>query len=79
MRLFYQNFPIRQTLSDESIKEQKPEAMSGKSAIQQILSVKSQKQQMLPPVSTAQEGQFEPILSWSHHRELLKVEEHLAR
>src|SRR3972149_6410792 len=53
MRLFYQNFPIRQTLSDESIKEQKPEATSSKSAIQQTLSVKSQKQQILPTVSTA--------------------------
>lgn len=69
MRLFYQNFPIRQTLSDESIKEQKPEAMS----------VKSQKQQMLTTVSTAQGGQFEPMLSWSHYCELLKIEEPLAR
>jgi hypothetical protein len=79
MRLFYQNFPIRQTLSDESIKEQKPEAMSGKSAIQQTLSVKSQKQQRLPAVSTTQGGQFEPMLSWSHYCELLKVEKPLAR
>lgn len=79
MRLFYQNFPIRQTLSDESIKEQKPESMSGKSAIQQTLSVKSQKQQILPTVSTVQGGQFEPMLSWSHYCELLKVEEPLAR
>jgi len=39
MRLFYQTFPIRQTLSDE----------------------------------------FEPMLSWSHYCELLKVEEPLAR
>jgi len=79
MRLFYQNFPIRQTLSDESIKEQKPEAMSGKSAIQQTLSVKSQKQQILPTVSTAQGGQFEPMLSWSHYCELLKIGEPLTR
>ena len=53
MRLFHQNFPIRQTLSDESVKEQKPEAMFGKSATQQTLSVKSQKQRMLPTVSAA--------------------------
>jgi len=46
MRLFYQSFPIRQTLSDESKKQQ---TMSAKS-------------------------QFEPILSWSHYCELLKVE-----
>jgi predicted nuclease of restriction endonuclease-like (RecB) superfamily len=49
MRLFYQNFPIRQTLSDES---QKPQTLSSK---------------------------FEPMLSWSHYCELLKVEETLAR
>ena len=49
MRLFYQAFPIRQTMSDESQK-------------QQTLSVK-----------------FEPMLSWSHYCELLKVEEPLAR
>ena len=49
MRLFYQSFPIRQTLSDES---QKPQTLSSK---------------------------FEPMLSWSHYCELLKVEEPLAR
>jgi len=49
MRLFYQSFPIRQTLSDES---QKPQTVSAK---------------------------FEPMLSWSHYCELLKVEEPLAR
>jgi len=49
MRLFYQSFPIRQTLSDES---QKPQTLSAK---------------------------FEPMLSWSHYCELLKVEEPLVR
>lgn len=49
MRLFYQSFPIRQTLSDESQKLQTPSA------------------------------KFEPMLSWSHYCELLKVEEPLAR
>lgn len=49
MRLFYQTFPIRQTVSDESQK-------------QQTLSAK-----------------FEPMLSWSHYCELLKVDEPLAR
>lgn len=49
MRLFYQNFPIRQTLSDDS---QKPQTLSSK---------------------------FEPMLSWSHYCELLKIEEPLAR
>jgi predicted nuclease of restriction endonuclease-like (RecB) superfamily len=47
--------------------------------IQQTLSVKSQKQQTLPAVSKAQGGQFEPMLSWSHYCELLKIEEPLAR
>ncbi|MBU4189817.1 MAG: DUF1016 family protein [Candidatus Thermoplasmatota archaeon] len=49
MRLFYQAFPIRQTVSDESRKFQ-------------TLSTK-----------------FEPMLSWSHYCELLKVEEPLPR
>lgn len=49
MRLFYQSFPVRQTLSDES---QKPQTLSAK---------------------------FEPMLSWSHYCELLKVDEPLAR
>ena len=49
MRLFYQAFPIRQTLSDES------------------------KRQQTTPTK------FEPILSWSHYCELLKVEAPLAR
>lgn len=40
--------------------------------IQQTLSVKSQKRQALS-------DHFEPMLSWSHYCELLKVEEHLAR
>jgi len=55
MRLFYQSFPIRQTLFDESQK-------SKTSIIPQTLSAK-----------------FEPMLSWSHYCELLKVEESLAR
>lgn len=72
MRLFYQTFPIRQTLSDESQKCQtvsgkflevrKSETGFSKSAIRQTPSVK-----------------FEPMLSWSHYCELLKVEESLAR
>jgi len=49
MRLFYQSFPIRQTVSDES---QKAQTSSYK---------------------------FEPMLSWSHYCELLKIEESLAR
>lgn len=62
MRLFYQTFPIRQTLSDESHKGQKIQTSSGKSEI----SLKSS-------------DQFEPMLSWSHYCELLKVDEPLAR
>ena len=52
MRLFYQSFPIRQTVSDESIKGKKSETLSVK---------------------------LDPMLSWSHYCELLKVEEPLAR
>jgi len=59
MRAFYLNFPIRQTVSAESLKFQ---TQSGKSGISQTLS-----------------NQFEPMLSWSHYCELLKVEEPLAR
>ena len=59
MRAFYLNFPIRQTVSAESLKFQ---TQSGKSEISQTLS-----------------NQFEPMLSWSHYCELLKVEEPLAR
>jgi len=62
MRLFYQAFPIRQTLSDESHERQKTQTVSAKSKISQTPS-----------------DQFEPMLSWSHYCELLKVEETLAR
>jgi hypothetical protein len=79
MRLFYQAFPIRQTLSDESVYEQKSKKPSGKSGtilskspIQQTVSAKFQKSQTVS-------GEFEPVLSWSHYCELLKVEEPLAR
>ena len=58
MRLFYQSFPIRQTLSDESHEGQKTQTVSAKSKISQTPS-----------------DQFEPMLSWSHYCELLKVEE----
>ena len=61
MRLFYQTFPIRQTLSDESTKIQKSETGFRESQKRQTLSVK-----------------FEPMLSWSHYCELLKVEEPIA-
>jgi len=62
MRLFYQTFPIRQTVSDESLDKEKSTAIARKSAIQQMLSTK-----------------FEPMLSWSHYCELLKVDEPLTR
>ncbi len=62
MRLFYQTFPIRQTLSDESIRRRKSQTRSGKYRISQTVS-----------------DRFEPMLSWSHYCELLKVEEKLPR
>ena len=79
MRLFYQTFPIRQTLSDESVQKQKfqtpsekSEIVSRKSSIQQTASGKFQ-------MSRTLSDEFEPVLSWSHYCELLKVDEPLAR
>ena len=69
MRLFYQTFPIRQTLSDESVQKQKSQTLSGKS---ETVSRKS----TIPQTASAK---FNPMLSWSHYCELLKVEELLGR
>jgi predicted nuclease of restriction endonuclease-like (RecB) superfamily len=52
------------------------------SRIQQTLSVKSKKSQALSAkseISQTPSVKFEPMLSWSHYCELLKVEEPLAR
>jgi hypothetical protein len=68
MRLFYQTFPIRQTLSDESAQKQKFQTPSEKS---EIVSRK-------PSIQQTASGKFEPMLSWSHYCELLKIEEPLA-
>ncbi|MCK4404398.1 MAG: DUF1016 family protein [candidate division Zixibacteria bacterium] len=75
MRLFYQAFPIRQTLSDELAQGQKCQTLSGKSSDKLKLHTLSQKS-AIPQTSSAK---FEPMLSWSHYCELLKVEEPLAR
>lgn len=78
MRRFYLEFPIQiqQTLSVKSQKfetpPEKPETVSRKSSIPQTLSAEWQKSQTVS-------GKFEPMLSWSHYCELLKVEEPLAR
>jgi hypothetical protein len=72
MRLFYQAFPIRQTVSDESNERQESQTESGKSAIRQTLFAK-------PPISQTPSDQFEPMLSWSHYCELLKVDEAVPR
>jgi len=69
MRGFYLSFPIRQTTSAKSLKEGKFQMVSGKS---KTVSRKSEIRQTLS-------DQFEPMLSWSHYCELLKVEELLAR
>ena len=55
MRAFYLNFPIRQTVSAESIEKGKSQIPSGK--------------------SETVSSEFEPMLSWSHYCELLKVEQ----
>jgi hypothetical protein len=78
MRRFYLEFPIQiqQTLSVKSQKFETPpeksEILSRKSTIPQTASGKFQISRMLS-------DEFEPMLSWSHYCELLKVEEHLAR
>lgn len=69
MRAFYLNFPIRQTLSAKSLEEQKLQRPSGKSV------TPSRKSEISQTLS----DKFEPMLSWSHYCELLKVEEPLAR
>jgi len=66
MRAFYLNFPIRQTVSAKS---QKFHIASGKS---ETPFNKSAIQQTLS-------AKFEPMLSWSHYCELLKIEEPLVR
>ena len=91
MRRFYITFPgkqiyetlsrksqKRQTVSDESLKGKQFQAASGKSetvsrkfTIPQTVSAKFQKSQTVS-------GKFEPMLSWSHYCELLKIEEPLA-
>ena len=73
MRKFYLTFPQKsQTLFAESGDGQKSETVSRESVIQQTLSVKSQ-------IGRTPSDEFEPMLSWSHYCELLKVEESLAR
>lgn len=68
MKAFYLNFPILQTLSAES----------SETHISQTLSDESSEIQKSKKLSRKTD-QFEPILSWSHYCELLKVEEPLAR
>jgi len=79
MRLFYQKFPIRQTLSDES---EKPQTLSAKSTEEQKSKTSSGKsceepiRQSLPDESQKYETlsvKFQPMLSWSHYRKILKV------
>jgi len=68
MRKFYITFGKSKTLSWKS-EEQRFQTLPGKS---KTPSVKSEKSQTLS-------DEFEPILSWSHYCELLKVEEPLTR
>jgi predicted nuclease of restriction endonuclease-like (RecB) superfamily len=79
MRAFYLNFPIRQTVSAESIEKRKSQipfgkckTVSRKFTIPQTVSAKFQ-------ISRTLSDEFEPALSWSHYCELLKVDEPLAR
>jgi predicted nuclease of restriction endonuclease-like (RecB) superfamily len=80
MRQFYLTYPEKfQTLSGKSSKAQKFQTESGisktlsrKSTIQQTVFAESQKSQTVS-------DEFEPMPSWSHYWELLKVEEPLTR
>jgi predicted nuclease of restriction endonuclease-like (RecB) superfamily len=79
MRLFYLAYPKCQTLSGKfsggqkfQTPSEKSETVSRKSSIPQTLSAEWQKSQTVS-------GKFEPMLSWSHYCELLKVEGLLAR
>ena len=65
MRAFYLNFPIRQTVSAESIEKRKSQIPPGKS---ETLSRKF-------PIQQTPSSKFDPMLSRSHYCELLKVEE----
>lgn len=81
MRRFYLEFPtqIQQTLS---VKSKKPQTLSVKSLKRQKLLTVSGKSETVSHKSVKSEtpsDQFEPMLSWSHYCELLKVEEPLAR
>ncbi|MEW6606931.1 MAG: PDDEXK nuclease domain-containing protein [bacterium] len=79
MRLFYQSFPIRQTLSDESQNPQTLSAKSGELKKFQTTSGKSQTLSCKSLIRQTPTDRFEPMLSWSNYCELLKVEETLAR
>ena len=76
MRQFYLTYPEKfHTLSGKSSEAKKFQTLSG-------ISVETQKPQTLSAKSQKcriSSDQFEPMLSWSHYCELLKVEESLAR
>jgi predicted nuclease of restriction endonuclease-like (RecB) superfamily len=72
MRKFYLTFGKSKTLSWKLEEGQKYQTLSGKSEIQQTLSAKSQ-------IGQTPSDEFEPMLSWSHYCELLKVEESFPR
>lgn len=91
IRAFYLNFPIRQTVSAKSSGNGKSRTLSYKSGNKkpQTPSAESQKFQIASGKSDAVSrkslnrqtlpDEFEPILSWSHYCELLKVKEPLSR
>jgi len=73
MRRFYLTYPNKFAISETvSRKSKKSETSSSISVIRQTLSGKSE-------ISQTPFDQFEPMLSWSHYCELLKVEEPLTR
>ncbi len=75
MRSFYFNFPIPQTLSAESLEKRKCQIPSGKS-LEKLKTGTLSRKSIIRQTPSAN---FQPMLSWSHYCELLKVEEPLAR
>ncbi len=74
MRKFYLTYQKSKTLSWKS-KSEKSQTMSGKS----LESTKSETLSRKSLIRQTPSAKFEPMLSWSHYCELLKVEQPLAR
>lgn len=80
MRQFYFTYPEKfQTLSGKSPRTQKFQTVSGKSETLPNKPLLPQTSPDKSQISRTLSYEFEPILSWSHYCELLKIDEPLAR